>query len=52
MIALLHDIHSQKIQGHPFRGFTVLSENTIREVSVSVRLLLQLVLYTYHLYNF
>ncbi|CAH1398203.1 unnamed protein product [Nezara viridula] len=33
MIALLHDIHSKRIVGHPFRGFTVLSETPIREVS-------------------
>ncbi|CAH1398200.1 unnamed protein product [Nezara viridula] len=33
MIALFHDIHSKRIVGHPFRGFTVLSETPIREVS-------------------
>ncbi|XP_014291398.1 fatty acid synthase [Halyomorpha halys] len=33
MVALLHDIHSQRIVGHPFRGFTVLSETPVREVS-------------------
>lgn len=37
MIALLHDIHSKKINGHPYRGFTVLSETPIREVAVSIR---------------
>lgn len=33
MVALLHDIHSQRIVGHPFRGFTVLSETPVREVA-------------------
>lgn len=33
MIALLHDIHSKRIVGHPFRGFSVLSETPLREVA-------------------
>lgn len=33
LVALLHDIHSKKVAGHSFRGYTVLSDPPVREVA-------------------
>jgi len=52
VVGLLHEIHSNNIVGHGYRGYSILGSSTpVREVAVSCITLVEQYSYHYNLYH-